>query len=98
MKYRYEVIKSDDVSREYFTMAFYCTAQYIESVFYECEHKVEATLQEPYIFISQYADDQQMIFSLEEMNKKIGGAFKDKKNLYSEFSIVHPSEVDQDDE
>jgi hypothetical protein len=89
MTYKYELIKSNEVTTEEFESAFNCAITSIESVLYEQNVKIESEI--PYILITQ--DNEGESFSLPKCKELLKGCFTDSSgNIYDEFQIIKVSE------
>ena len=89
MIYKYELIKSSEVTTQEFESAFYCAITSIESVLYDQSVNIETDI--PYILITQ--DDVRNSLSVPKFKDLLKGCFTDSNgNLYDEFQIITVSE------
>ena len=92
MKYRYEIIKNEEVSDEEYKNAFHCSVASIESVLHD--YNVVVTTDLPSIYISQNENSDEMPFMLQQCNDLIKSSFiNDAGNLFEEFKGIALSEI-----
>ena len=92
MKYRYEIIKNDEVSDEEYENAFRCSVASVESILYD--YNVDVTTDLASIYISQNKNSDEMPFLLQQCNDLIKDSFINAAgNLVEEFKGIALTEI-----